>query len=463
MRSLIRPLRPFVPAFLLGAFSVLTILCVPGVFDGAAAHAEASTPDRRPLLLRKSPLLPPYKSAGSGLAPEVKLKVEVDRRGAVDSVEVVKVTPSTEYDEIFREHAIAEISTWRWAPAIEGGEAVPATLTWTVQFQVSEGSIYGGDREIPRTLWLEQSFQRRDHLHSLSRSKKEEILGRYAEVAERFLVEKNRRHYVSPRFVVVTDSENVDTAGIVAQNLEASFDAVSDLHHPNIEPLKHRLKTLVYLYSTRQAFESARTALLPLTQEKSTYYSPGLITYHLELPSSDFLLSFLIHEASHAYSDHHLRPPGVRFPRWFEEGLAEYMGNSTVKKGQLEVGTVRKRRYVFDMNHFSGGARLARTTAGTDLQTVKKKIRSGEGLTLRQMVDAGRAEFYGPDFPIHYGTAWLFVHYLRHGRSEWEDGRFSKLVLYISEGYSDEAAIREVYGHSLAELEKPFLDYVKTF
>ncbi len=415
------------------------------------------------MLLRDSLLLPPVKSAGSGLAPEVKVRVSIDERGRVVDVEVVSIRPASEYDEVFRESTIEELLSWRYAPAIEDGEPQATTLEWTVQYQANSDNVpINPARFLPPFLLVREDAEARHaRLMSLPLEKKKEILLSYARIGEKYLDRSRRRQFETDRFVVVTDAESPESAGIVGRNLEVALGVVHRLLQPHIEPQPSRLKVLVYLYSRRSSFDAMRAELAGLVGSMATYYAPGLITYSLEVPSSEFLMSFLIHESCHAYSDHQLRRPGFPFPRWLEEGFAEYMGNSQVKKGQLLPGRTLKRKFV--LNHFVPRVQVARTGAGWDLKRVQQALRKGEGLTLEELVSADRDIFYGDKSYLYYGTSWLFVHFLRHGEPEWAEESFPLLMLYLAEGYPARAALEAAYDADLEDLQGPFLKYVKSF
>ena len=439
------------------------------LFGTPTAGEQVPVPDRAPVLLRDTLLTPPPESAGTGLAPEVKVKVEVDRRGGAAAVEVVAIdslgeTLDAEMEAIFRSHTREALETWRWAPAIEGGEAVPKTLEWTVKYQPETGSLAAGSRpprldRMPIQLRLTETFARRDRLASLPTDRQQELLLRYSQLAEAHMDPERRNRFESPRFVVVTDADDEGSAEVIARFLEAAVRVVQGMLQPTIEPHPRYLKTLVYLHKYSTDFDAARADLVTLCGSEATYYAPGLILFHLEVGSPEILLSFLIHEASHAYFDQNLRRPRIEPPPWFEEGFAEYMGNSRIEKGKLIPGATLKRKFV--LNHFSVGARLRTTQAGWNLDTAQKALRRKGGMDLAQVVDAERTELHGRDAHLYYSISWLFVHFLRHGEPGWDKGPFSRLVLYLVEGYPSRSAIEAAYWQTLEELEGPFLDYVR--
>lgn len=424
---------------------------------GPAAGAE----DRPPVLLRETLLLTPVEATGTGLAPEVKVRVVIDERGRVTTAEVLSIEPSSELDEAFRRSTVAELLRWRYAPAIRDGQPVATRLEWTVQFRVrSEARSVSSTVLLPPEVLLEEEVSsRRQWLLSQPFAKQQELLLSYARVAEKHLDRARRQEFDTPRFKVVTDAENPEAAAIVGRNLEAATNIVHRLLEPHIEPQPARLKVLVYLYSHRVSFLAMRAELMSLGTGEATYYPPGFIIYHLELPS-EAMMSVLIHEATHAYSDRHLRRLFAPYPIWLEEGFAEYMGNSQIKKGELQPGRVLKKRYV--LAHVSG-AHLSPTGSGLELEQIQRALRAGEGLSLREMMTDDRNVFYGERSGLYYGTAWLFVHFLRHGEPEWAEDSFPKLLLYLAEGYPTEAALEAAYGKDVSQLEEPFLAYLKKF
>ncbi|MEE8522993.1 MAG: hypothetical protein V3T72_03595, partial [Thermoanaerobaculia bacterium] len=295
-----------------------------------AIATVADEENRQPVLLRGGRLVPPVETTGTGLAPELGVRVEIDERGKVAGVEVLSIDPPSEYDDVFRRYTVAKLSSWRFAPAIVEARPVSTHLEWKVQFKAKEpsGSPFSGGLLPPFLYAKEDAEARHARLLSLPVEKQAEILNRYASIAEKHLDRERRNKYDTERFVVVSDADNPELAGIVARNLEVSLNVLGQLLQSDVEPQPSRLKFLVYLYARRSAFQAMREELFEFTFGSATYYAPGLIVYHLEVPSAGHLQSSLIHEACHAYSDRFLRRPGFAFPRWLEEGFAEYMANS---------------------------------------------------------------------------------------------------------------------------------------
>lgn len=95
--------------------------------------------DRAAVPLHTPPPQTPIESAGTGLAPEVTVRVRLDVRGRVSQVEVLKIQPSSSYDELFERETRETVLRWRYAPATRDGQPVEATLQWTVLFPSRQG------------------------------------------------------------------------------------------------------------------------------------------------------------------------------------------------------------------------------------------------------------------------------------------------------------------------------------
>ncbi len=451
------------------------LLLAAATLAGGAAAAQQS--DRAPVLLRKTLLLTPVETAGTGLAPEVRVRVDLDDRGKVVQVTALSVKPASEYDELFRQVTHDQISYWRYAPAIQGGKATATTLDWTVKFQAL------GQREERTGLGMpllgptpSDAEARRARILALPLEQRKALLRQEAQIAEKLLDRSHRQRFDSPRFVVVSDAKAPKTAEITARNLEAVFHVIRGIfggRHPEGEPTKRHpeggqtkhlallpepYKIVVYLFAGRAAFDGLKTEL-DVYEWSAGFYSPsGLFAFHLQMPSMESLLGTMMHEATHAFVDRHLVVPGSHLPRWLGEGFAEYMGNSEVKKGRLIPGRTAKEKYVLVMGL---GAMRAKPAPRISLDEAKRLIRRGEGLTVEQLTTADSETFYGEERALFYPSSWLLVHFLRHGEPGWAEEEFPAFMLYAAEGYPAAAAMKTVYGAAPAELEERFRRYVQ--
>jgi TonB family protein len=423
--------------------------------------AAAQPGDRRPVPLRNPPLVSPVEAAGTGIAPEVTVKVEVDARGRAAKVEVLKIQPSTALDDAFREQAVHTLSGWRFAPAIEGGAAVPATLQWTILFRpLAEDELPG----LPIFTWnpspfgvLETTAEARSRrVLGLPLQQQLAFLGELARKADSLIAPERRREAETPLFKVVTDSGDAKLTQTVAQNLEAVYGTLARWFGDRIAPAPARGRVLVYLFDKRSTY--ADFARIGGAEQFGGFYSPpGLIAFHREVPTNAELLSALIHETVHAFVDRHLARPGVHLPKWLGEGLAEYVGNSSVQKGHLVPGKTPRVMPILEYGVF------VKTHQAMSFTEVKTAIKKGLAIPLDTLVNAGPQEFYGEKVRLYYPQAWLFVHFLRHGREGWQDDAFPVFLLYMAEGFDPQASFRAAYGSTPSELETAFREYVRVF
>jgi hypothetical protein len=293
----------------------------------------------------------------------------------------------------------------------------------------------------------------------LSPADRQKLIDRYAQAAEKRLTAKRRQRFDSPRFLVVTDAEDPRTAEILAGNLEAVFNVLHGLFDSHVEPQPERYKIVAYLFADRDAYRATELELRGTRDSAGFYAPPGFLAFHQEaLPDS--LLGTMLHEATHAFVDRHLKRAGVLLPLWFEEGVAEYIGNSQItRKGELVPGKTVRRKLI--LAHAYGPVRLT-TDAGLSLDALRAALRRREVPALEALVSATPPEFYGERAELHYGLSWLFVHFLRHG-STGRETRFPELVLYLVEGYPPADALATSYGAGPAELASAFAEYVAEF
>ena len=398
----------------------------------------------------------PDETAGSGLSPEVAVRLSIDERGKVSAVEVGSITPSSEYDAFFRQRVTETLASWRFAPATKDGRPVASTLDWRVRFPAKAASsesveitapMPGSDLEERRAAILAlPSEARRKHLEVEGRS----ALGH--------LDPKKKTEASTARFVVRTDSDDPRVAAVIANNLEAIFNVLAAELLPGVELQSERYKIVVFAYRSRSEYQ-AFAANYPWAENSGGYYSAaGLIAFDLEHSTNDDVMSILLHEATHAFLDRHILRPGLAFPRWLGEGFAEYVGNSAIQKGRLKPGKTFVHKYAFQDHRVAS----FQTAAGANLDEARSALRRGKGLGLRELLEASPEIFYGDRARLYYASAWLLVHYLRDGSLENATMRFPQLMLYLAEGYPQLAVFRSVYG-PLEAADDDFRRYVKEF
>ncbi len=447
----------YLPCLLL----LFSVCCVTAGFGVTPALAEEA--DRPAVLLRKALFLTPPKAAGSGLAPEVKVRVVVDEHGRVAEAEVLSVEPSTEYDEIFREATLKDLQAQRYAPAVVNGEEVEKTLEWSIQFKPAasvhvEGKVIDPWRR-PNGIFGTSA----EDYAALAREERIQLMKKrqdgYIRAAERHLTTETPLRIRTPRFVLVSDLQDEETVRAVANNLEVLFNVLDDLFGEAIPMQGDELTQVAFLYAQRSSYNALRSELHLSDFSGAMTLREGVLAFQAQGWVVDSLQHVVLHEATHAWSLHHLLPAGIELPLWLEEGLAEYISYSKVKRGELVFGREQRQRFI--MRH--GNVLKATTRAGISLQEIKTSIYQGEGLTVEELMEADREVFYSSKSWSYYPTAWLFVHFLRHGEENWATDKFPQLLFYIAEGYSSSDALAHVYGVTSEELEQPFRKYVKKF
>jgi Gram-negative bacterial TonB protein C-terminal len=433
-----------------GAVSLLLLLT-------GGPPAAAGGDETPPVLLRGGEFFTPEAAAGSGVAPEVKVRVTVDATGRVSKAEVLKIEPSSPFDDAFRRATVDNLLDWHYAPARADGKSVETVLVWSVQFlakeapEASQGGLAGAVGD-------ETGSLRRARVFGLPLAARKALLERDVKVAEKHLDATHRQRADSPRFVVVSDAPAAGVAQTVAGNLEAAYNVLDALFRPQIEPQPEPYKVIAYVYWSRASFEATRAELEMPSGPTGFYGAPGFLVFHLEAGDADDVLHVMLHEAFHAYADRHLSRPGTSLPLWLDEGFAEYFGNSDIEKGKLVPGRIVRGKLV--MVH-GGGAYRRQTYAAFTLDDVRRQIHEGKALPLAQLMTADRRFFYGGARNLCYAMAWLAVHFLRHGGPEWATDNFPTLVLYLAEGYPTADALRAAYGATPEELEEAFRAYVK--
>lgn len=425
-----------------------------------------------PVAIRTYQLLTPQQLAGSGLDPEVKLRIEIDATGVVTQVDVLAIDPPSEFDELLRDHVRRSISIWRYGPARDSDDnAVPATLSWSMKFKSSQsggrnrvkdpwGFVDPGVRPDPQLEVLVSAGVLPQPGKRLSPSERARRLTRLVEVAEKYIHHDHRRRRETPTFIAISDAEEDSTVETLAGNMEAVFQTFHAIFDPHIEPMPNNAKIVVYLYRSKDNLTQLQKEMGGRLPGGGFYRSPGFLAFHQEVQFFDQLLHTMIHEAFHAYSDSHLTAPGKSLPRWAEEGLAEYFGNSEIDKGRLVPG--RTSRGMYAIAHGRSGPRRLTSVARWNLEEARSALRKREAPTISELVEATEDTFYGERYRHYYGFSWLLTHFLQHGREAWMTREpFGALLLYLAEGYSGRDALAAAYETTPEELQAEFERYVR--
>ncbi len=444
---------------------VLRTILIATLISVATVPASARD-DRTAVPLRSPEVATPVETAGTGLAPEVTVRVRVDTAGRVGKVDVLSIRPSSEFDELFRQVTRETLSKWRYAPEIFDGVPIVTVLEWTIQFPSRDEPMKserpeatpGGrswSAEPPASL----ADRRWKQILGMSANLQAKLLDEAGGRAEAHLEKGSVRRVDSQRFIVFTDSPRDDSARQLAGNLEATFEVVHDLLQPKIEPLPDRHKLVAFMYASRTNFEALRREAFSVEWAAGFYNPVGLIAFHMQMSTNQELVSLMLHEATHAYVDRYIARRGVLIPRWLGEGFADYVGNSRIQKGKLIPGKTPRAQIM----HTTWGDAIRKSEAAYTVQQVKLAMGKGTALSLEKLMTADMKTFYGDEYRMFYRMSWLLVHFLRHGNADWADGEFPTFFLYVAEGYPVAESFEAVYGKPMVEFESEFRNYVKKF
>lgn len=437
----------------------LAPLLLTGLLAIGASPAPGADPERnRPAVPLFIPSVStPIETAGSGLGPDLSIRLRVDANGRPISVEVLRVDPSSSHDELFRRDAQKALRRCRFAPALLDGVPVEAEVPLTVRYPPLTGDARPGATPVSFGLGSEDRLEAeaRDIL-MLSPEARRGLLEITTRKAIRHFRGQAVRHEAG-RFTVYAGRAQGDFAPAIGRNLQALFDFLEAGFRPAMAPQPDTDQFAVLVFDSMAEYQSLSTSFDGGFDWSQGFYMPqGMLAFHRQVVTDEDLLGTLLHEAVHAYFDHHVVRPGVLLPRWLGEGYAEYIGNSEVKDGALNLGKIRKREnYRFDF-----GRIRTRSSVRFTIDDVKKALRRKGAPGLTSVVNADIETFYGEHRELNYPLSWLVVHFLHHGRPEWTTARFSQLLLYVAEGFPVGEALRFLYG-SPESLEAEFRKYVK--
>lgn len=412
----------------------------------------------------------PLAAAGTGFAPTADVKLAVDARGKVTSVEVLSVRPSSRFDEEFREEIVSRLSAWRFAPARRDGNPVDTELQFQLRFAPREPDSASEEILAPRahfggggSTWWEPGlsstrewWERR--LRGLSPREREEWTRTHVAAAEKGFVADRRATAIREPFRVTTDAPNPAVAQTVAGNLGATWRALDALFAEAIPPVPDPRPIHVFVFSSRAGFQSVANEF-GMAGTEGFWISTGILAFHLELPSSEHANAVLIHEATHAYASRRLLSPVADLPLWLSEGLAEYVSHSQIREGRIVPGSHERYR----LYHAPGAVWRERAQGEIALEEVRQAIESGSAPGIADLTGSPSKWFQGADAALAYAQSWLLVHFLRHGEEGWEKKEFPTFLLYVAEGFPVLAALRDVYGLDERSLERRWREYTARF
>lgn len=223
----------------------------------------------------------------------------------------------------------------------------------------------------------------------MSRTRRETELKKRKE-AEAAAIEKlrheqqwrNRKKFTTRHFAIESNLPQ-DLLDEYVNRLEAYYDYFTDFWAIKRSPAEAKTKLNVFLYRTRLDFY----AVTGMPYGVAGFWSFPKKELHLfhDQEDPEQSLDTLFHEGNHMLT--WLIDPGFEYPRWMNEGMAEYYGTAHLtEKNGFEVGGLQYGRIV-----------------SLRMDEVRKDV-----VPLRKLFDATARE-YGYQM---YAPGWSFVHFL---------------------------------------------------
>ncbi|PCJ53586.1 MAG: hypothetical protein COA70_07735 [Planctomycetota bacterium] len=212
--------------------------------------------------------------------------------------------------------------------------------------------------------------------------------------------------------------------------LESAFRSYS-VHLGRIKGLE-KTKFRVYLFSGEASYmRYAEDSFGSSRENTAGLYSPYLKQLLIwNVPQREMMFRTIVHEGFHQYLD--MVAPGT--PRWFNEGMAEYMELYETVNGKFTEGQANQ-------DHL---ALLMQTH-----------------MPLENFLRMPTYAFYQGHIGLHYAQGWAFVHFLRNsGREE------KKIFDDLFQGFKNSPSASQVMDSAFADidldgLEERFLAHIK--
>jgi len=215
-----------------------------------------------------------------------------------------------------------------------------------------------------------------------------------------------------------------------ANLLESAYTSYS-VHLKRIRGLEKN-KFRVFLFSGEASYQRyAEDSLGSEAENTAGLFSPWLKQLLIwNVPQREMMLRTVVHEGFHQYLD--LVAPEA--PRWFNEGMAEYMELYETVDGRFTEGQV---------NH-------------DHIALLQEK----GVMPLRDFLRMPTAFFYQGDVGRNYAQGWAVIHFLRNGGND-KEKMFQELFEGFSNSPSIDRVIDEVFaGVDMELFEQEFLDHM---
>ncbi len=308
-----------------------------------------------------------------------------------------------------------------------------------------------------------------------------------------FLAERRRRNYGNAaarlmgirqtfmeigRLEIRTDALSQEEVRMLGRVVEATVGAHEQLWAPIVPLRPFKDRVLVYafardadhealhrLWGSRRApakdepgTDPAGSAAAPAAWVPAGEYIPAsrILAIPCQAMEGHLPVPIAIHEAVHMLEYERVYAPGVQPSKWFEEGLATYLGFSQVDSQlRIQPGNI----------HRSGTIVTEEIRVQFDpraqLRDYLRRCREEGPVPLQKLLSSGAgAPFWvGEDSPRAYGASWTLVHYLRHGEKGRLRPEFQTYAALEARGEGGPGAFARLFGPDQAAFEAAWHAY----
>ncbi len=231
--------------------------------------------------------------------------------------------------------------------------------------------------------------------------------------------------------------------------LETYYKVFTKQWNIKVPPRLGRLKVCFYHDAdTFHQVSGARQGTLAYFR----FVTPIELDFYYDRMDADYTYAVMFHEANHYLT--YLISPKFMYPRWINEGMAEYYGASKwdPKKKKMSIGHIQEGRLAVirdeTMLNLIGGAGTSTSRGGTP-----------KWMGLEDLIDETKNGIQAR----HYAWAWSFIHFMFHGENKKYATKFKKFFIALARDKKiertkpDSRRFRTVTSESLTEALKRYL------
>ncbi len=292
-----------------------------------------------------------------------------------------------------------------------------------------------------------------------------------ADIAD-YLAERRRRAYVNEaarlmgigqrqieigQLLIHTDALDDEEVKMLGRVIQAAIEAHRQFWEAIVPLRPFKQQVLVYAFARKsdhdrlhRIWQAGKVAAAGLPGPAGEYIPASRI---LAIPCEDMEghlpIPIVVHEAIHMLDYETVYEAGVVPSKWFEEGLATYLGFSQIDSQlRIEPGEIRRSGTIV-----SGGVRM-QFDPRAPLREYHRRIAEGEPVPLRLLLAAGPDDplWTGDRSALGYGASWTLLHFLKEGGKGKRRPAFSDYARLEARGQGGPEAFERLFGPDLEAL-----------